>query len=699
MYLVIAEKPSVSNSIAKVLGAYQKKDGYLEGRDYIVSWCLGHLAEYVSPDSYDERFSKWNYEDLPIIPDQWRLAVSKDKKEQFAIVKELLKRNDIAYVVNACDAGREGELIFKRVYDLSGSQMPVKRLWISSLEDSAIEKGFRELRPASEYENLANAAVCRAQADWLIGMNATRAFTTKYFKRLTVGRVQTPTLCMLVDRGNEIANFRKAKYFNVAIDLNGMKLEKQKIFDEADAEELLHMCQGNEAVILKENSTDRIVKPPKLYDLTTLQREANRHYGLTAQQTLNAAQSLYEQKLITYPRTDSQFLTEDMEDTAANVIRIVQSKYGLDNPFSDIPKPIISQVMNNKKVSDHHAIIPTMELEKTDPHGLKADEEKVLFLVSLRLLEATGENHIFTETIVEASCGGETFSTKGKVIKYIGWKQVEEFAKDFAGSKAEREKDAVLPKVKEGQRFTNVKADKSEHYTTPPKTYSEDTLLAAMETAGNKEFDENTEKKGLGTPATRANIIEKLVNSKYVVRKGKQLIATDDGKALIEVLPDFLKSASMTAEWENQLLDMEKGKIAPEQFMTGIKGMISMMLNGCDQIPEEDTYRFQQRESIGVCPVCGSLVYEGQKNFYCSNRECSFVLWKENRYLERMKKRIDSKLAAELLKSGQATVKDFYSYKKDMYFEADLVMDYKDGRVNFSIVFPDRSSLGRTKHK
>lgn len=490
---------------------------------------------------------------------------------------------------------------------------------------------------------------------------------------------------MLVDRGNEIANFRKAKYFNVAIDLNGMKLEKQKIFDEADAEELLHMCQGNEAVILKENSTDRIVKPPKLYDLTTLQREANRHYGLTAQQTLNAAQSLYEQKLITYPRTDSQFLTEDMEDTAANVIRIVQSKYGLDNPFSDIPKPIISQVMNNKKVSDHHAIIPTMELEKTDPHGLKADEEKVLFLVSLRLLEATGENHIFTETIVEASCGGETFSTKGKVIKYIGWKQFEEFAKDFAGSKAEREKDAVLPKVKEGQRFTNVKADKN-------------TLLAAMETAGNKEFDENTEKKGLGTPATRANIIEKLVSSKYVVRKGKQLIATD-GKALIEVLPDFLKSASMTAEWENQLLDMEKGKIAPEQFMTGIKGMISMMLNGCDQIPEEDTYRFQQKESIGVCPVCGSLVYEGQKNFYCSNRECRFVLWKENRYLERMKKHIDSKLAAELLKSGQATVKDFYSYKKDMYFEADLVMDYKDGRVNFSIVFPDRNSSGRTKHK
>ena len=697
MFLVIAEKPSVSNSIAKVLGAYQKKDGYLEGRDCIVSWCLGHLAEYVSPDAYDERFSKWKYEDLPIIPNQWRLAVSRDKKDQFKVVKDLLKRSDIDYVVNACDAGREGELIFKRVYDLSGSHMPVKRLWISSLEDSAIENGFQELRPASDYDNLANAAVCRAQADWLIGMNATRAFTTKYYKRLTVGRVQTPTLCMLVDRGNEIANFRKAKYFNVAIDTGSMKLEKQKIFDESEAEAIRQKCQGNEAVIVKAVSTDKTVKPPKLYDLTTLQREANRHYGLTAQQTLNAAQSLYEQKLITYPRTDSQFLTEDMEETADNVIRLVQSKYGLDNPFSELPKPDIAQVMNNKKVSDHHAIIPTAELEKIDPHGLKADEEKVLFLVSLRLLEATGQNHIYTETTVEAECGGETFSAKGKVIKKIGWKEYEELARDFAGSKAEKEKEIVLPQVKEHQHFLDVKAEKSEHYTSPPKAYSEDTLLAAMETAGNKEFDENTEKKGLGTPATRANIIEKLVNSKYVVRKGKQLIATDDGKALIEVLPDFLKSASMTAEWENQLLQMEKGQVSPDQFMTGIRGMITMMLNGCDQIPEDAVNQFQQRESIGVCPVCGSLVYEGKKNFYCSNRECDFVLWKENRYLEKMRKKIDATLAAELLKSGHCTIKDFYSPKKDMYFEADLHMDYQDGRINFSLEFPQNRKSGKKR--
>ena len=411
----------------------------------------------------------------------------------------------------------------------------------------------------------------------------------------------------------------------------------------------------------------------------------------------------HEQKLITYPRTDSQFLTDDMGETAVNVINVIRSKYGFDNPFGDTTasdEDKIRQILNSKKVSDHHAIIPTMEIKEQDPHQLKKDEEMILYLVSMRLLEATADPYVYTETEVTVECQDELFTAKGKVVKHLGWKEYEELTRDFGGSKSEKEKDTALPIVTEGQTFSHVKAEKTEHFTTPPKQYSEDTLLSAMETAGNKEFDQDTEKKGLGTPATRANIIEKLVNSRYAVRKGKQIIPTDDGKALIEILPDFLKSASMTAEWENQLLQIEKGQLDPDLFMSGIQNMLTMMLNGCDQIDEEEMCRFQQRESIGVCPVCGSLVYEGKKNFYCSDKKCNFVLWKENHYLERMKKKIDAPLAAELLKGGKARVQDFYSVKKDCYFEADLCMEYKDGRVNFSLEFPkDKPSANRKKRR
>lgn len=702
MYLVITEKPSVARSIADVIGAQKREDGYLEGKDCIVSWCLGHLAEYVAPDAYDEKFSRWNYEDLPIIPQEWKLAVSKDKKDQFYVLKKLLNRPDIDYVVNACDAGREGELIFKRVYDLSRSRKPVKRLWISSMEDEAIREGFSQMKDASAYENLADAAVCRAQADWLVGMNATRAYTSKYYKKLTVGRVQTPTLAMLVDRDRAVSSFQKEKYFNVELDLDGLQAERQKIFDEKEAEKLRVLCQGSDAVVEEIRSTDKTVRPPKLYDLTTLQREANRHYGMTAQQTLNAAQSLYEQKLITYPRTDSQYLTEDMEITAENVIRRIHEKYQLTSPFDQPEKPNIRLVLNNRKVSDHHAIIPTVELTDYDLSQLKDWEQKVLFLICVRMVEATEKDHIFTETDITVKCQNELFSAKKKAVKQMGWKLYEECFKNKEGLAMENPENVETDRFSDlapGQIFYNVAADKSEHFTSPPKQYSEDTLLAAMETAGNKEFDEDTEKKGLGTPATRAGIIEKLVHSQYAVRKGKQIIPTEDGKVLIEILPDFLKSASMTAEWENQLLDMEKGKITPDTFMTGIKNMITMMLNGCDTIPEEETRRFQTRESIGTCPVCGSLVYEGKKNFYCSNRECHFALWKETKYLERMQKTIDKRMAAELLKSGKVRVKDLYSAKKNMYFEADLIMDASEDRVNFSLEFSSKKPSGKGKKK
>lgn len=704
MYLVITEKPSVARAVAEVMGAGKKEEGYLEGEDCIVSWCFGHLAEYATPEVYDEKFSRWVYEDLPIIPDEWRVVVSKEKKEQFYILKKLLNRSDTEFVVNACDAGREGELIFKHVYDLSGSKIPVKRLWISSLEDAAIREGMQHLKNGSEYLHLAEAAVCRAQADWLVGMNATRAYTTKYYKKLTIGRVQTPTLAMLAERDSQIRNFRKEKYFNVNLDCDGLTVSKQKIFDPGEAAQLKEKCQGSEASVTSVRETEKRIKPPKLYDLTTLQREANRIYGMTAKQTLDTAQSLYEQKLITYPRTDSQYLTEDMEQSVKQVVHQIHEKYQLMGPFEQPETPDVKKVINNSKVTDHHAIIPTLELAGCDLSELKSWEEKILFLIAVHTIMAMSRDHIYLETEVEVLCQEEVFKAKGKVIQQIGWKLFEMCFKNkdrIAMENPEEEGKDRIPKVSEGEKFYNVTAEKTEHFTSPPKPYSEDTLLAAMETAGNKEFDENTEKKGLGTPATRAGILEKLIHSQYAVRKGKQILPTEDGKVLVEILPDFLKSASMTAEWENQLLEMEKGRIAPEQFMTGIQNMLTMMLNGCDAISEEDSRRFQSKESIGTCPVCGSLVYEGKKNFYCSNKECNFALWKETRYLQGMDKVIDKNIAAELLKNGSVHLKDLYSRKKDMYFEADLHMEIDaDGKTIFSLSFPKRKTeKNRKKHK
>lgn len=693
MYLVIAEKPSVSRAIAEVIGATNKKEGYLEGRECIVSWCFGHLAEYLSPDAYDEKYRRWSYEDLPIFPEPWKVAVSKDKKEQFYILKRLLNRPDISYVVNACDAGREGELIFKHVYDLSGSKTPVKRLWISSLEDTAIEEGMKALKDASEYKNLAEAAECRARADWLVGMNGTRAYTTKYFKKLTIGRVQTPTLSMLVNRTTQIETFQKEKYFNVSLDCDGIFAEKQKIFDYEEAERLRLLCQGKEATVLLVKTSEKKKRPPKLYDLTTLQREANRIYGMTAKQTLDAAQSLYEQKLLTYPRTDSQYLTEDMEDTVKRVIHLIHDKYNIMGPFEKPEIPDVSKVLNNQKVTDHHAIIPTSELLDCDLSKLKAWEEKILFLVAVHTIMATSKDYVYLETTAEIGCQNEVFKAKGKRIQQKGWKLFEECFKNkdrLAIQDPEEEVKEKMPEIKEGQKFYAVEAAMTELYTSPPKPYSEDTLLAAMETAGNKEFDDETEKKGLGTPATRAGIIEKLISSSYAVRKGKQILPTEDGKRLIEILPEFLKSASMTAEWENQLLEVERGRMKGEQFMEGIKKLIVMMINQCDLLPEEETRRFQARESIGTCPICGSLVYEGKKNFYCGNRECNFCLWKETKYLQTMEKSMDKKMAAELLKNGSVHVKNLYSRKKDMYFEADLHMKADEtGYVTFSLTFPN----------
>ena len=695
-FLVIAEKPSVAQSYAKNLSAYKKQDGYMEGENCLVSWCLGHLAEYARPEEYDERYAKWQFDDLPIIPEKWKLQVSADKKKQFSVLKDLMNREDIEYLVNGCDAGREGELIFQRVYDLSGCRKPVRRLWISSMEDEAIRNGFHEMKDAGFYSNLCMAAVCRAQADWLIGMNATRAYTTKYYKKLVVGRVQTPTLAMLTERQDRIEHFQKETFYRVELTDGKLVAVSENITNKADAELLAALCDGSEAIITELKRERKKVSPPKLYDLTSLQREANRYFGFTAKKTLDLLQELYEEKLVTYPRTDSRFVTEDMIGT----VEELAGKMPLMLPFVEYGQlgHNIKRVVNNAKVSDHHAILPTKEAVEKGIVDLPVDKKNLMILIGQQVIQAVGEDYLYEQTDVTVNCQKNEFTARGKTAVQMGFKDVE---KAFCShcvktEKEDSDRQLEIPYgYQKGMQIFNVKAETSIHYTSPPKSFNEDTLLAAMETAGNKEFDEKTEKKGLGTPATRASTIEKLVASGYAQRKGKQIIPTAEGRELIRVMPENLKSAGLTAEWENRLLLMERGELNGEQFMDDIVTMLEEILNGCRKIPEEERNRFQTaKELIGKCPVCGSDIFEGKRNFYCSNRQCDFALWKDNRFLEGMEKKLDKKLAKELLDKACTHVKGLYSKKKDARFDADLLMTLENGKPKFHLEFPKRKHKG-----
>ena len=692
-FLVIAEKPSVAQSYAKNLSAYKREDGYLEGESCIVSWCLGHLAEYAQPEEYDPKYEKWQFDDLPILPEAWKLKVSKDKKKQFDVLKGLMNRSDVEYLVNGCDAGREGELIFQRVYVLAGCRKPVKRLWISSMEDAAIQKGFQTMKSEEEYKNLCMAAVCRAQADWLIGMNGTRAYTTRYFKRLVVGRVQTPTLAMLAERQERIEHFQKEAFYKVALTDGKLTVVSENIANEEAADLLAALCNGSTAVVTQMKKERKKSFPPKLYDLTSLQREANRYFGYTAKRTLDMLQELYEEKLITYPRTDSQFVTEDMKDSVEELVE----KMPVLLPFVDYGQlgNGVKRVINNAKVSDHHAILPTKEAVEKGIADLPADKKNLMMLICQQLVQATGEEYLYEQTDITVKCQEHDFKSRGKIPVQMGFKEVEKAFKQLcvkAEPVEEKEKETSIPAgYEEGMRLFPVKAEKTTHYTSPPKPFNEDTLLAAMETAGNKEFDSETEKKGLGTPATRASIIEKLVSSGYAQRKGKQILPSTEGKELVKVMPEYLKSAVMTAEWENQLLMMEKGQITDTQFMGEITSLVRKILEVCREIPEEERRRFQTaREVIGKCPVCGCDVFEGKQNFYCSNRQCDFALWKENRFLGSMEKNLDKKMARELLDKACTHVKGLYSKKKDMKFDADLLLTLEDGKPRFHLEFPKK---------
>lgn len=687
MILVIAEKPSVGAAIGKVLGASSRRDGYLEGNNYIVSWCVGHLVGLADASSYDERFAKWRYSDLPIVPEKWLFEVPKDKQKQFKVLRDLMRDKRVTELVCATDAGREGELIFRLVYKKAGCAKPFKRLWISSLEDSAIREGFAHLRSSGEYDRLYEAALARSKADWIVGINGTRLFSTLYHKKLVVGRVQTPTLAMLVEREGKITTFHKEKYFNVHISKDSLTADMEKVKTEDEAKAIAAACNKKQAVVSSLKKETKTVNPPKLYDLTTLQREANRYYGFTAQQTLDLVQSLYEKKLLTYPRTDSQFITEDMESTARQVIGIVSRKLPLFEGI--IHEPDIGRITNNAKVTDHHAIIPTVQLEKQDLTELPESEQKIIRLIAMRLLSATGEKHIYDETSVTLTCEGYEFKAKGKTVVQDGWKSVERCFKETLKSKEKDEPERSLPSLNEKDILSSVDSSVTEHYTSPPKPYTEDSLLSAMETAGNAEFDDDTEKKGLGTPATRAGIIEKLVKGGFVERRGKSLVPTKDGNNLVCVLPEQITSPSMTAEWENTLMQIECGKADADKFLSGIVGMTSELVKAYPFLSDAEANRFDTgRESIGKCPRCGSPVYVGKGNYYCSNKECSFCMWEDNKFFTSKKKKLTKKIAAELLDKGWCRVTGLYTPKRPQLYDAVIRLDDTGGKyVSFKMEF------------
>lgn len=687
MILVVAEKPSVAQTIGKVLGATSRKDGYWEGEGYLVSWCVGHLVGLADASVYDQRYAKWRYDDLPIIPEEWLYEVPKDKMQQFKVLSALMKDKRVTELVCATDAGREGELIFRLVYQKAGCRKPFKRLWISSLEDSAIRDGFRHLRDSSEFDRLYEAALSRSKADWIVGINGTRLFSTLYHKKLVVGRVQTPTLAMLVERDGKITTFRKEKYFNVRIQKDGLKASLEKIKTEDEAKRIAEACDKKQASVSSLKKERKTVNPPKLYDLTTLQREANRYFSFTAQQTLDLVQSLYEKKLLTYPRTDSQFITDDMEGTVRQVISILCRKLPLFDGVAYTPD--IDRISNNAKVTDHHAILPTVQVEKLDIAELPESEQKILRLVATRLICATGEKHIYDETTLTISCEGSLFTAKGKTVVQDGWKGIERQFKATLKNKEKEEPEAVLPEVTEGDIFQYVAASVSEHFTSPPKAFTEDTLLSAMETAGNEAFDDETEKKGLGTPATRAGIIEKLVKGGFAERKGKTLVPTKDGLNLVCVLPEQITSPAMTAEWENTLMQIERGNADADAFLSGIAAMTSELVKAYPFLSDAEASRFDTaRETVGKCPRCGSPVYVGKGNFYCSNRECSFCLWEDNKFFSSKKKKLTKKIAKELLDKGWCRVTGLYTPKKPQLYDAVIRLDDTGGKyVSFKMEF------------
>lgn len=675
MRVILAEKPSVAQSIAAVLGADQKKNGYLQGENDIVSWCIGHLIELAPPEIYDARYAKWRREDLPIVPSAWESVVSDGTKKQFAVLKDLLNRTDVDEVVCATDAGREGELIFRMAYEKTGCTKPVKRLWISSLEESAIREGFRSLKPGTAYDALYRAALCRAQADWLVGINGTRLYSRLYGTKLNVGRVMTPTLAMVVQREKEIAAFQVEQFYTVQLSC-GFPAQSGRIKTREEAERIRASCHCKKAAVKQIERRQKKEKPPKLYDLTALQRDANRIYGYTAQQTLDYAQTLYEKKLATYPRTDSRFLTHDLRDRLPALIECVAQVL----PFASglLLAVHTQQVIRDEKVSDHHAIIPTQNMTREALAQLPMGERSILTLLAVRLLAATGEPCETDEVTVTLDCEGHDFTAKGSTVRQMGYRMFEETFRGSLGSRERKEQEYPIPPLEIGQTVGPVVATIREGQTTPPKRYTEDTLLAAMETAGAKDAPEDAERKGLGTPATRAGTLEKLVDVGFVVRKGEQkaksLYPTEKAAALIAVLPENLRSPMMTAQWEQRLKRIEHGQEEAAGFMDDIVRMVTELVQSAQPVPDAQKLFPSDRPSVGTCPCCGAVVTETAKGFFCESRICRFGIWKDNRFFAQIGQSVNKGVVEALIRDGAAKLKGLRSKKTGRRYDATLKM-------------------------
>ncbi len=675
--LVVCEKPSVARSIAAVLGARARGDGFLSGGGYLVSWCFGHLAELSDADAYDEKYGKWRREDLPILPKSWQYTVARDKQKQMNTLRALMHREDVCEVINACDAGREGELIFRTAYRLNNCRKRVKRLWISSMEDAAIFEGFENLRDGAEYDNLYASALCRSKADWLVGINATRLFSVMYHRTLNVGRVVSPTLALLVQREAEINAFQPETFYTVHLDFNGFSAAGGRMKEQAEAERLAGDCNSKTAAVTSVVQTEKTEKAPALYDLTTLQRDANRLLGYTAQQTLDYLQSLYEKKLCTYPRTDSRYLTDDMEGGVNALALCCAGICGTEPPAAVCS----GQVCSSKNVSDHHAVVPTMAAGETDLEALPAGEREILRLVSRQVLMAVSAPFVCLETEARLNCGGNAFAAKGKTILHMGWRAYTEKGKQ----------DSTLPELSEGQSLPVSSCAVKEGKTTPPKHFTEDTLLSAMEVAGAKEMPEDAERKGLGTPATRAAILEKLVATGFVERKKSKktasLIPTHAGISLITVLPEQLQSPLMTAEWEHRLKEIERGEEFPETFMQGIRDMVCELVKTYKTVLGADVLFPSGRAVVGKCPRCGSDVTESKKGYFCERRSCKFGLWRDNRFLAAKKISLTKKMASSLLAQGRAYASGIYSEKTGKTYDAFIVLEDDGARSSYKLDF------------
>ena len=688
MKLVLAEKPSVAMSLSKVIGANQRGDGYMEGNGYLVSWCVGHLVELSQPEAYDEKYAKWRYDDLPILPDHWRYQVSASTKKQFGILKKLMQRKDVESLICATDAGREGELIFRLVYHQCGCKKPVERLWISSMEDSAIREGFQKLRPGTEYDALYEAALCRERADWIVGINATRLFSCLYGQTLNVGRVMTPTLAMVVMRDAAIRAFKPEPFYSAELKFRDFQAGGERMKEKAEAEKLVaECCQAGSAIITKVEQKEKSEKPPALFDLTSLQREANRQLGFTAQQTLDYTQALYEKKLVTYPRTDSRYLTDDMAPLVPELVSVLQQSFQIQ---ADVPAPVnAAQVINSKKVTDHHAIIPTKTAAGYDISSLPSGEQAILTLLAVRLICAVGTSCHYAETIVEAECAGQKFRTKGKTVTDMGWRQYARKPVEDAEKNAEA---GDLPELSEGMTLELAGVNLKEGKTSPPKRFTEDLLLSAMESASSDEFPAGVERKGIGTPATRAAIIEKLVQKGFIERRGdkktKYLCSTDKGNALVTVVPEQIQSPSMTADWEEKLLKIEHGEYDSDAFMGEISSMVSGLVKTYEAVKGADVLMQPERKVIGSCPACGGDVCETAKGWFCRDKGCRFALWKENRFFQTLGKQMTEELAKQLVNQGKARLTHCYSRKSGRYYDTTVRVEAgEDGAAAFKLEF------------